>query len=120
EDASGRCFAAGAGPRDGDLGAVDAVDAGGEVVGGDTVEVQRYDPRASAVRDTMNRLLLEIRVGEIAGPVEARAPDGQVLVELVLGELAFRDAIHAPDVVSVHRAHLAGKPGDRRDDERVL
>src|SRR6185503_20954664 len=36
---------------------------------------------------------------------------------MLFGELALGDPECAPHLVAVHRAHLAGKPGDRRHDK---
>src|SRR5204863_36620 len=47
-------------------------------------------------------------------------PVTRIVADQVLGELALRDTVHAPDVMAVHRAHLPRQPGERLDHERIL
>src|SRR6185503_10946117 len=101
-------------------GGVDAVDAGGDLRCGYAVEVQGHDRRSPGVRYAVDHLLVEVAVGELAGAVDGGLAPEQRSVELLLGELAFGDAVDAPHLVAVHRAALAGQPGDGGDDEAVL
>src|SRR6266540_1373589 len=85
--------------------------------------MQRYYSRTPAVRDAMDHLLLEVGLGEGAGRIKLFFHDFKLVfgvAELLLGQLAFRDAVHAPHPVPVQRAHLPGQPGDRGDDESIL
>src|SRR5262249_1584758 len=91
----------------------EAVDSGGQALARDSVEVERDDRAASSIRHAMHARTFEVAVGDLAGAVEA----GGLCGELFLGQLAFGDAEHAPHLMAVHRAHLAGKPGNRGDDE---
>src|SRR5688572_31265750 len=79
--------------------------------------MQRHDRAAAAVRDAVDRLALQVALRDIPGAVGAGLHQIQLFVEALLGELALGDAVGTPHLVAVHRAHLAGQPGDRRHHE---
>src|SRR5262245_35715741 len=72
-----------------------AVDAGGQLVGGDAVEVQRDERLVAAVRHAMDDLALEVAVGDVARPVDGALQRLQVGRELLLGQLALGHAERA-------------------------
>src|SRR5439155_5191639 len=98
----------------------DSVYPGGELIGTHAVEVERDNARDAAVRDAVHHLLLEIAVGELAGPVDHLLVQLELLAELLLREIALDDAVHAPHLVRVHGADLSRQPGDGGDDEGIV
>src|SRR6202008_2148346 len=96
------------------------VDSRRQPPGADAVEMQRDDRAARAVGYAVDRLAVEIALGDVSSAIDAglhRAQFSVRLPEALLGELSLGHAVGAPDLVAVHRALLAGQPGDRGDDE---
>jgi len=68
----------------------------------------------------VDRLAVEIALRDVAWAVDVGFQRNQFPVRVpkaLLGQLAFRHAVRAPHLMAVHRAHLAGQPGDGRDHE---